>query len=125
VAELVIALAPLLALVALALLALFVPLQLLALGALALMALGFLLGVPTGLYYHVLLRRELLAEGALPKGWYWQPQKHHAALSRERGRRLLPWFLAGALGFALIMLGFLLAVTAFLLWFRAERAVLP
>jgi hypothetical protein len=124
-AELLVALAPLLALFALALLALFVPFQLLAGVALALMAVGFVLGVPTGLYYHVLLRRELKARGALPNGWYWRPQEHQRALDTGAVRRLRPWFIAGGLGFLLIMTGFALSVTSLVLWFRAERVVLP
>ena len=124
-AELFIALAPLLALFALALLALLVPFQVLAGAALALMAVGFVLGVPTGLYYHLLLRRELRARGPLPKGWYWRPQEHQRALDARAVRRLRPWFIAGGLGFLLIMTGFSLAVTSLVLWVRAEGMVLP
>jgi hypothetical protein len=124
-AELLIALAPLLALVGLALVALLVPFQQLAAAALAMMAVGFVIGVPSGLYYHVLLRRELAARGPLPRGWYWKPQEHQRALDRGVSRRLWPWFAVGGLGFLLIMTGFGLAVTALLLWFRAERLVLP
>ena len=124
-AELLIALAPLLALIGLALVAMFIPLPALVTAAFGLMGAGLALGVPTGLYYHVLLRRELSARGALPKGWYWRPQKFHAELDRTARRRLTPWFVAGALGFALINGGFALAVTALFMFLRSERAMLP
>jgi len=117
-AELIVALAPLILLVGLALTAIFVPLQVLASFALALMALGFVLGMPAGLGYHVVLRRELLLVGALPRGWYWRPQKHHRLLDLPAQRRLRPWFVVGAGGFLLIVVGFALAALALALWFR-------
>ena len=124
-AELLVALAPLLVLAGLALVALFVPVEALAVGALALMAVGLVLGLPTGLYYHVLLRRELTAHGPAPAGWYWRPQKHHSELAPPARRRLMPWFWLGALGFLLICTGFCFAVTALMVHLRTERAMLP
>jgi hypothetical protein len=125
VAELLIALGPLLGLVALALFALLVPLHVLAISALALVGVGFVLSIPAGLYYHLLLRRELLARGELPRGWYWRPQQYHGDLEPEAQRRLAPWFAVGVVVFVLTMVGFVLAVTALLLWLRSERAMLP
>lgn len=124
-AELLIALAPLVALAGLALLVLFVPLEVLAGLALALIAVGVLVGLPTGLYYHVLLRRALLARGKLPKGWYWKPQHHEALLDHAAVGRLRPWFFAGGFGFLLVMTGFTLAVSALFVWLRTQGAVLP
>lgn len=124
-AELLIALGPLLGLVALALFALLVPLHVLAIAALALVGVGFVLSIPAGLYYHLLLRRELLARGALPPGWYWRPQQYHAELDPDARRRLAPWFAVGVVVFVLTMVGFVLAVTALALWLRSERAMLP
>lgn len=121
--ELWIALAPLLCLLLLAVLALVVPLAALTYSALALVCAGFVVGVPAGLTYHVLLRRELAARGPLPAGWYWKPQTYHAQLDPHATRRLMPWFLAGALGFAAILFGFALCVTALVLaW---QSGVLP
>lgn len=122
-AELLIALAPLLALVGLAILATLLPLSWIASGSLALMLLGFLFGVPSGVYYHVLLRRELRRQGPVPKGWYWQPQHYHHTLAAPAVAGLRPWFLLGAAGFGLIILGFALAVLALALWFRSGGAV--
>lgn len=121
-AELIIALAPLLVLAGIALLATLVPLAWIVSGSLALMVLGFVFGVPSGVYYHVLLRRELLRVGPLPKGWYWQPQRYHNALEPLAVGRLRPWFLLGAAGFGLIIFGFALAVLALALWFRTGGA---
>jgi hypothetical protein len=121
-AELIIALAPLLLLAGIALLATLVPLAWIVSAALALMLLGFLFGVPSGVYYHVLLHRELQRAGPVPKGWYWQPQRYHDSLTPLAVGRLRPWFLLGAAGFGLIVLGFALAVLALALWFRAAGA---
>ncbi|MET0340569.1 MAG: hypothetical protein ABW252_06185 [Polyangiales bacterium] len=123
-AELGIALMPLVLLAGFALTAMLVPAPVLAGVALGLIALGFVVGVPSGLVYHVLLRRALLHRGALPRGWYWAPQRHHGALDEAGVRSLRPWFLTGALGFGLIVLGFLIAVAALLLWFRAQQSAL-
>ena len=119
-AELGIALAPLLLLVGFALLVILVPLAVIAGAALTLMGIGLAVGVPSGLYYHVLLRRALKRRGPLPRGWYWNPQQHHEDIDPESVRTLMPWFLAGALGFGLIVLGFIVSVAALLLWFRAQ-----
>ena len=119
-AELAIVLGPLLLLLGFALVAMLVPLPIIAGAALSLMAIGLLVGVPSGLYYHVLLRRALLRRGALPRGWYWNPQQHHEDVAPGVVRTLMPWFVVGALGFGLIVLGFVLSVAALLLWFRAQ-----
>lgn len=124
-AELLIALAPLVALAGLALLVLLVPLEIVAGLALSLIAVGVLVGVPTGLYYHVLLRRALLSRGRLPKGWYWKPQQHEATLERSSVQRLRPWFYVGGFGFLLVVTGFTLAVSALLVWLRTQGPVLP
>lgn len=118
-AELIVALAPLLLLVGLALTATFVPLSALASFSLALMAFGFVVGLPAGLGYHIVLRRELLRVGPLPRGWYWNPQTHHASLDGQAVGRLRPWFVVGAGGFLLIIVGFALAALALALWFRS------
>ena len=124
VAELIVALGPLLLLMSLALVALLVPLKVLAIAALVLTAIGWLVGLPSGLYYHVALRRELVRVGKLPRGWYWHPQRHHALLDHAALRRLRPWFMVGALGFMLIVAGCALALTALALWFRDQGQVL-
>jgi hypothetical protein len=108
--ELLIALAVFATLAGLVLLTLASPVTLAWL-AVGLTVAGLLVGLPTGFAYHVLLRRELLALGPLPGGWYWHPTRYHARLSAPAMRRIWPYFLAGALGFLLIVLGGVVAVT--------------
>jgi hypothetical protein len=102
-------------LASLSLLAIFVPPLTLAWICLGLIALGFLLGVPTGFYYHVLLRRELLRQGELPRGWYWRPFVHHERLDDEAAARLRPWWTLGGLGFVLIVLALVISVVALMM----------
>lgn len=120
-AEMLIAIAPLIGLAALALIGIYVPLPIIASAALSLMGVGLVFGLPCGLYYHVLLRRALLRQGALPKGWYWNPARHHEQLDDATERTLRPWIVSGALGFVAILLGLVLAITALFLWFRGQR----
>ena len=67
--------------------------------AATLLAVGLLLGVPTGTWYHVALRRELLACGGLPARWWLRPNTWHDRLDAEQRGRVLPWFYAGGVGF--------------------------
>lgn len=73
-------------------------------------AAGFLLGVPTGVVYHVQLHRSLAPRGALSKRWIWNPIDNHVHLRPAERRRVLPWCYAGAAGFVVICLGMLLVV---------------
>ncbi len=70
---------------------------------------GALLGLPFGLRYHVLLRRELSRVGPLPARWFVQPIKFHERLDEGALARIGPAFFLGALGFGLMMLGCTLA----------------
>jgi hypothetical protein len=96
----------------LSLLAITVPPVVLAWLCLGLIFAGFLLGVPSGLYYHVLLRRELVRQGDLPKGWYWRPFVHHERLEDDALSRLRPWWTLGGVGFVLIVLALAISVVA-------------
>src|SRR5215204_5262438 len=60
--------------------AVLLPWTVIALAGAACAAFGFLLGVPTGFYYHVLLYRFLQPRGVLPRGWYWHPMRYHEHL---------------------------------------------
>jgi hypothetical protein len=59
---------------------------------------GFALGLPTGFWYHVELRRVLVAGGALPARWWLHPTRLHGAIPPERWWRVMSWCYAGALG---------------------------
>jgi hypothetical protein len=68
-------------------------------------AVGLLLGVPTGFWYHVKLRRCLRRAGDLPAGWWLRPVAHHGRLGPEEQSGVLVWFFAGGVGFGLSMVG--------------------
>jgi hypothetical protein len=101
-------------LVALGVMAVVLPLPvLLGVGA-ACMAAGLVFGVPAGAYYHVKLYRCLAAKGGVPSGFLWHPTRYHAALLPEERRGVMPWFMLGGAGFALIMLGCMIFMLGFL-----------
>ena len=66
---------------------------------------GLAFGVPTGLVYHLALRRALRAAGRLPRRWWLHPTALHGALPAAERARVLAWCGAGALGFAATVLG--------------------
>lgn len=66
---------------------------------------GLAFGVPTGLLYHLALRRALLRAGCLPPRWWWQPTSLHGAIPTAERRWVLGWCGAGAAGFAISVLG--------------------
>jgi hypothetical protein len=92
-------------LVVLGLMVALLPIEGLLLAGAACMALGLGVGVPAGLYYHVKLYRYLAAHGGVPRGFIWHPTRYHAELSPSELRHITPWFVTGALGFVLILLG--------------------
>jgi len=86
-----------------------VPWQWLMLGGAALLLIGGLVGLPAGLYYHVVLRRHLARRGALPQRWWVQPTQYHPQFEDWERRQMMPYFRAGAVGFVVMMLGCLVA----------------
>ena len=66
---------------------------------------GFALGIPTGFWYHVELRRVLLESGALPARWWLHPTRLHGAIPPERWWRVMSWCYAGALGWGISFAG--------------------
>jgi hypothetical protein len=83
--------------------------DLLLLGGFWIAAAGLAFGVPTGLAYHLALRRALLAAGRLPARWWLRPTALHGALPHAQRARVLAWCAAGAAGFVLCVLGCALA----------------
>ncbi|HEX5660086.1 MAG TPA: hypothetical protein VFX59_22980 [Polyangiales bacterium] len=120
--ELVVALAPVVLLALVSLVASYVPVAYLAASSLVLVGLGSLFGLPCGIWYHVVLRRELLVRGDLPRGWLWQPTHQHQRLDDAARARVRRWFVLGGAGFLLIVSGALLGVLALALWYRAGGA---
>ena len=78
---------------------------LLLLGGLFAIALGFVVGVPAGVYYHVKLYRFLRELGSVPRNFWLYPTRYHGHLQDDAWRSVAPWFYAGAAGFGLIVLG--------------------
>lgn len=72
---------------------------------LAAIATGLVVSIPGGAYYHVLLRRALLRVGTLPQRWWLHPTRLHASLPKHERRTFMPWFVVGAAGWCLIILG--------------------
>lgn len=66
---------------------------------------GLAFGVPTGLVYHLALRRSLLALGALPRRWWLHPLSLHPQLPVEDEPRVLLWCRLGAFGCGVAFLG--------------------
>ena len=81
---------------------------------LVMLALGLLLGVPTGFWYHVLLYRILSPRIALPPKWWWAPVDLHPLLTEQELARLTPWFTIGGIGFVFSIVGGLAAMAGLL-----------
>lgn len=75
------------------------------LAGLWLVAAGLALGIPTGFWYHVELRRVLAASGALPPRWWLHPTRLHGAIPAERWWRVMGWCYAGAFGWLVSFAG--------------------
>ena len=73
---------------------------------------GLALGVPTGLVYHLALRRALLTAGRLPARWWLRPTALHGALPAARRASVLAWCRAGAAGFVISVTGCALVALA-------------
>ena len=84
------------------------------LGLLLLVA-GLAEGLPTGIWYHVVLYRILIRRGPLPSRWWIHPTRHHAGLTPEEHRRIRLWFLLGGLGYTMAVGGGLVAIVGHLI----------
>ena len=71
-------------------------------------AAGLLLGVPTGLWYHIRLHASLSASGRLSPRWWLRPVSLHDRLGAEQRPSVMRWFVLGGAGFSLAVLGCLL-----------------
>ena len=66
---------------------------------------GLLFGVPTGLVYHLVLRRSLLRQGDLPAHWWLRPTQLNDQIPEADRRLVLGFCYAGAAGFLVTLLG--------------------
>ncbi len=82
---------------------------------LIMLVVGLVEGVPTGFWYHVVLRRILIQRGNLPPKWWIHPTRHHAGLTPEEHRRIRVWFVLGGIGYAVAVSGGLAAIVGLLI----------
>jgi len=89
--------------------------QIAVLVGLAAIALGLVVGVSTGLWYHVMLHRILSARMPLPGRWWLSPSRLHPHLTSGEWRRITPWYRLGGIGFVLCVAGGAAAIAGSLL----------
>lgn len=82
---------------------------------LVMLVVGLAEGIPTGFWYHVVLRRILLQRGKLPPRWWIHPTRHHEHLTPEEHRRIRLWFVLGGIGYAVAVSGGLAAIVGLLI----------
>ncbi|HSN83919.1 MAG TPA: hypothetical protein VLS88_15160 [Polyangiales bacterium] len=68
-------------------------------------AAGFVVGLPTGLLYHIRLYQVLSPRGELPRGWYWRPLRFNARLGEDERAGVMAWCYVGGIGFVIICIG--------------------
>ncbi|HYB12874.1 MAG TPA: hypothetical protein VEG67_05345 [Myxococcota bacterium] len=66
---------------------------------------GLAFGVPTGVLYHLVLRRSLLRLGPLPVRWWLRPIQLNPSVPTADRRLVLGFCYAGAAGFLVTLLG--------------------
>ncbi|MGB5698146.1 MAG: hypothetical protein WBM46_21025 [Polyangiales bacterium] len=86
----------------------FTPWETLYYGGIWVTVAGFVVGVPTGLVYHVQLYRVLHPRGELPRGWFWRPLRYNSSLRREERAGVMAWCYVGGAGFVIICFGLLM-----------------
>ena len=84
-------------------------------GAIAVLFLGLIVGVPTGFWYHVVLYRLVSAKVPMPRRWWMSPSALHVHLTEAEERRIRPWYRLGGIGFMISMVGGLAAIAALLI----------
>ena len=93
---------------------LFTPRLITAIG-LGTLLLGLVVGVPAGLWYHVILHRLVSAKIPLPRKWWLSPSDLHHHLTDAERRRIKPWYRIGGIGFVLSVVGGLAAIAGLLI----------
>ena len=78
-------------------------------------AAGLLVGIPTGLWYHVELHACLRRHGELPAHWWVHPVALHPLIPETCRGRVMAWFYVGGLGFLITVLGCGIVVLGILL----------
>jgi hypothetical protein len=91
------------------------PMSLLTALGLLTLGVGLAVGVPTGLWYHVVLYRVVSRKTVVPRRWWLAPAALHAHLTTDEERRVRPWYRIGGVGFVLCLVGGLGAIAALLI----------
>jgi len=94
--------------------ALTAPGPLAAFGLIVLLA-GLVLGLPTGLWYHVVLHRFVSTRVRLGRTWWLSPSALHRHLTDDEERRVRIWYRLGGVGFVLCVAGGVAAIAGSLL----------
>jgi hypothetical protein len=84
-------------------------------GAIGILFLGLVVGVPTGFWYHVVLYRIVSGKIPVPRRWWLSPSALHVHLTDPEERRIRLWYRLGGIGFMLSMVGGLAAIAALLI----------
>ena len=79
------------------------------------LSVGLLLGVPTGLWYHVVLYRFVASRVPVPSTWWLSPANLHRHLTDAEERHIRPWYRVGGVGFVLCVAGGAVAIAGLLL----------
>jgi len=79
---------------------------------------GLIEGIPTGLYYHLVLYRILGPRGKLLPRWWMSPQQYHVYLDEKEYSVVRRWFLIGGIGFLLSVIGGVLAFLGLITGFQ-------
>jgi len=80
----------------------------------ATLCLGLIVGVPAGFWYHVILYRFVSKKIPVPGQWWIAPARLHRHLTEAEERRIEPWYLIGGVGFALSVVGGVVAIAGLL-----------
>jgi hypothetical protein len=82
---------------------------------LGMLLVGLVVGLTTGVWYHVVLYRTLAPKMSLPPKWWLAPSRLHPYLSDAEEDRVRPWYRIGGLGFLLCVGGGVVAIAGSLL----------
>ncbi len=74
------------------------------------LAAGLVLGLPGGFRYHYRLYQVLAGKGPVPGTWWFSPSDFHSELAPQELALIRPWYLFGAMSFAVALAGGLVAL---------------
>jgi hypothetical protein len=84
--------------------------SLVTLAGIGLLGIGLAVGLPAGLWYHVILYRFVSPKIRVPRAWWLSPLALHRHLTDAERHSIALWYRIGGLGFALSVAGGLAAI---------------